>query len=184
MYRERYMSRHSSSPSGPADVRRALDALRRIVGALRASSRAAVREAGVTGAQLFVLQQIAEAPGESIGTLARRTLTRQNTVSEVVGRLVRLGLVSRQPSPADGRRAILALTARGDAVVARAPGTLQERLAAGLRKLPPSQRRALADGLDAWVGAAGLDALPLAMFFEAPRRRRGAPGAGPAGGVR
>src|SRR5262245_44102891 len=98
-----------------------LDDLRRIVRVLRESSRAAEGQLGVTGAQLFVLKALAEAPALSINALAERTRTHQSTVSVVVRRLVEHGLVKRSVSLTDGRRLELSLTRRGRTLLSRAP---------------------------------------------------------------
>jgi hypothetical protein len=74
------------------DTQKALDALRRIVQVLRESSRWAERHVGLSGAQLFVLQTLGEAPAASVNDLAGRTHTHQSTVSMVVARLVERGL--------------------------------------------------------------------------------------------
>jgi hypothetical protein len=43
-----------------SDIRIVLDSIRRIVQALRVSSRAAEKTVGLSGAQLFLLQQLGE----------------------------------------------------------------------------------------------------------------------------
>src|SRR3954465_9301852 len=97
-----------SSPSQRRPVREraetalALDEVRRLVQALRQSTVQAERETGLSGAQLFVLQQLAQTPAQSLNDLAERTHTHQSSVSVVVTRLVGRGLVSRQRSPEDG----------------------------------------------------------------------------------
>src|ERR1051325_10201571 len=58
-----------------------VNSLRRITQAIRLSSSAAHEALGVTGAQLFVLQQLAERPGASLREVAERTLTDQSSVS-------------------------------------------------------------------------------------------------------
>lgn len=143
-----------------------MDALRRLVGALRSASRTAVREAGVTGAQLFVLQQLAAEPGQSVTRLAERTSTRQNSVSDVVARLAREGFVTRTPAPDDARRAVVSLTAAGRAAVRSAAPAPQALLVDSFRRLPASHRHSLAKGLELWITAAGLAELPPTMFFE------------------
>ncbi len=153
----------------PADAVRVMDALRRAVRALGASGRESAGRTPVSGAQRFVLHQIAAAPGLSPGELARRTLAGQSAVSEVVGRLVTAGLVERRSSPTDARRAELTLTARGHHVATTAPATVQEQLAAGLEALAPIQRAALAELLEAWLAAAGLADVPATFFFEPGR---------------
>src|SRR5260221_224334 len=61
-----------------AEVRTAIDALRRIVRALRVSARAAEKRLGISAPQLFVLQQLADHARLSIGELARPTATAQS----------------------------------------------------------------------------------------------------------
>ena len=155
---------HAADADGAAE--RAMDALRRIVRALRVSTRAVERELGISAAQLFVLRQLAAAPGQSLSHLAARTLTHQSTISEVVGRLVERGFVVRRRAADDARRAELALSDSGRELLARAPETVQERLVAGFNTLPVAQRRALADTMEAWLAASGLSQVPASLFFE------------------
>src|SRR2546423_1557121 len=125
-------------------TRAVLDAIRRIVRALRESSRAAERTAGIGAAQLFVLHRLASAPALSLNELAARTFTHQSSVSVVVSRLVERGLVARSRGGADGRRISISATSAGRALVARAPAAAQERLLAGLALLGGGPRRQLA----------------------------------------
>lgn len=157
------------------DVRESLDALRRIVRLLRVSARASEKVVGVSGAQLFVLQQLADGGVCSIGELAERTLTHQSSVSVVVSRLMEQGLVSRQPSEADARRMEVALTPAGRALLSQAPPMAQAHLIAGLRRMAPEARAALSQGLSALVAQLGADQEQPPLFFEdeapAPKRR-------------
>ncbi len=153
------------------DAERAMNALRRLVRAVRVSTVAVQRTSGISGAQLFVLRALVERPGQSMRDLVARSLTSQSTVSEVVARLVARGLVTRRPAPNDGRRAVLNPTAAGRALVRTAPPTVQADLIEGLHRLSPGSRSAQADALEQWLGVAGLTAVPPAMFFE-PRRAR------------
>lgn len=150
----------------PAEAAAAMDALRQLVRALRLSDTDVQRRAGVTGAQLFVLQQLHERSAASLGELAERTHTHQSSASVVVRRLVEQGLVRREADPADRRRRHLALTAAGRRVVRDAPLTAQARIVAAFRALPVPTRRTLAGGLQRWVDAAGLGRTRAAFFFE------------------
>ncbi|HEX5031116.1 MAG TPA: MarR family transcriptional regulator [Candidatus Eisenbacteria bacterium] len=161
------------------DTRRALDGLRALVQALRESSRSAERSMGLSGAQLFVLQKLGESPAISLNELARRTHTHQSSVSVVVTRLVRRGLVQRLRSLADARALELSLTARGRSLLRRAPGAAQDRLIAAIEALGASRRRLLASALDDVAGTLAVPAEPPAMFFEEPAGRRGADKARP-----
>jgi DNA-binding MarR family transcriptional regulator len=149
-----------------ADAAETLDAFRRLVRALRESSREAEKRAGVSGAQLFVLQQLSHGETLSMTELARRTLTHPSSVSVVVARLFEAGLVARARSEDDARRVDLKLTRKGRTAVNRAPRMFQERLISGVAALPPKQRRALSGGLRALVAALGLDAGAPHMLLE------------------
>src|SRR5437763_4546401 len=92
---------------------RSMDAVRAIVRALRLNTREIELKIGISLAQLFVLQQVAERPAESLNDLADRTATHQSSVSVVVRRLVDRGLVTRKSSTIDKRRVQIAATAAG-----------------------------------------------------------------------
>lgn len=148
------------------DMTAVLNDLRRIVRALRESSRAAEGELGVSGAQLFVLRALANADGLSLNELAERTHTHQSTVSVVVKRLVGRRLVRRAVSARDARRIELGLTARGRALLERAPLAAQDALIDGLDHLSDRERHALAMALHRLVAAMKLGAAEPTMFFE------------------
>jgi MarR family transcriptional regulator, lower aerobic nicotinate degradation pathway regulator len=146
-------------------ITQALDAIRRIISVLRRSSRLSESEVGIGAAQLFVLQQLATAPARSINQLAERTYTHQSSVSVVVRRLVKQGLVERRPAPDDRRRRELRLTRAGRRLVARAPVPAQIRLINGLRALSVSQLRTFVRLLDQVVHRMGAAGEPPAMLF-------------------
>ena len=143
-----------------------MDALRRVVHALHASSRWAERRVGLTAAQLFVVQVLGDAPGLSLNELAARTHTHQSSVSTVVSRLVAAGLVSRGRSPQDSRRVVLRLTAKGRRLAGAAPDPVQGRLIEGIERLPSARRAALAQSLNTLTEAMQIDEDAPAMFFH------------------
>ncbi len=161
--------------NGVGTTQAALDAIRQIVQALRESSRWAERHVGLSGAQLFVLQTLADAPGISINDLAARTHTHQSSVSTVVTRLVDAGLVRRARSGSDGRSVVLNLSARGLRAAARGPDASQQRLIVAIEQLTATKRRQLASTLTEVAQAMQAAAPAPAMFFEErSRARRGA----------
>jgi DNA-binding MarR family transcriptional regulator len=113
------------------------------------------------------MQQLAEKPAHSLNELAERTATHQSSVSVVVRRLVDHGYVSRTTGDSDRRRVELALTDKGRTVLASAPTTVQVKLLRGARALSPDEKKQLADLLQAWVQASGLeDGTPPPMMDE------------------
>lgn len=156
------------------DIRQVMDSLRRIVRDLRLTARDAERSAGISGAQLFVLQSLAEEPASSLNDLAERTLTDQSSVSVVVKRLADRKLVARKPSPEDARRIELSLTAGGRRLLARCPEPTQIRLVSALRRLSAGELEALTTALQSLVREMGIESAAPKMLFddEAPTRGR------------
>lgn len=150
-----------------SELSRPMNAVRSIVRAIRIDTRSIELRMGISLAQLFVLQQLADRPADSLNDLAERTATHQSSVSVVVRRLVDAGLVTRTASPADRRRVQIALTATGREKLANAPRTVQVTLVEGLRAMQPDRRRMLADLLEEWVVASGIDLTsPPPMLME------------------
>ena len=151
-------------------TRAVLDAVRHVVRTLREGSRKAEREVGVSAAQLFVLQRLAGSQALSVNELATRTFTHQSSVSVVVTKLVRRGLVKRTRAADDGRRVEISLTAAGRAVLVRAPAATQDRLIAALALLGRATRQRLAGDLGLLLDAMGIERGRAPMFFERPPR--------------
>lgn len=164
----------SRSGQGEADAVRVMNGLRRLVKVLSTSARAQTRARRVSGAQLFVLRQIAAHPGLTIGELAARTFSGQSTVSGVVARLVDQGLITRRPGEEDARQTVLTLTRKGERAVDGSEPVAQEKLAHALSEMPAGMRAALAEGLEVWLAAADVSDEPATMFFEdaQPKRKR------------
>jgi DNA-binding MarR family transcriptional regulator len=164
------------APDGE-DAREILDAIRRIVKALRVTSRESEKRFGLSAAQLFVLHKLAGERGISLSELAARTLTHQSSVSVVVKRLIDQGLVQSQRSESDARKLELSLTPRGRALLRKVPGAAQDRLISGIRRMPASSRRTLARLLTRLVTETGLSEESPSLFFEddhgSARRARG-----------
>jgi DNA-binding MarR family transcriptional regulator len=167
------MGAHATSRAAikttPQDI---LDSIRRLVQELRVADREAETELGLTGAQLFVLRKLSEAPAMSVNELAERTCTDQSSVSVVVHRLVDKGLIRRQESPTDRRRAELSLTAPGRKLLSRvqASHSPQDRLIETIESMSARNRQQLATLLLQVVDGMGLSRQQPAMFFESESR--------------
>ena len=151
-----------------------MNAVRSVVRALRLNTRSIEGKLGISLAQLFVLQQLVDKPAESLNELAERTATHQSSVSVVVRRLVDRGFVTRVASTSDRRRVHIALTAAGESLLRGAPPTVQSDLMHGMSRMRPDQRATLAELLELWVLASGIDlAAPPMMFEDEPGARVG-----------
>src|SRR5688572_7109968 len=152
---------HARAPDGAAprrrveDAGRILGALRSIVRELRLASREAEQRAGVHGAPLQALRQLADNPAITLAELADRTHTDASSASVAVSRLVEQGLVVRRRADGDRRRLSLALTACGRAAARQAPDTEAARLAGAAVVLGDRELHTLAAGLSKLIAGLG-----------------------------
>jgi DNA-binding MarR family transcriptional regulator len=169
------MAASTSKHTGKAgsDVRRVLDSIRQVVRVLRLASRDAEKKVGLSAAQLFVLQKLAEGGVLSVNDLAERTHTHQSSVSVVVQRLVERGLVDRNRSQQDGRQADVSVTAAGRASLKSAPAAAQDQIIQALGKFGAKDIKQLADSLERLVEVLGVARGDAPMLFEEEGTRGG-----------
>ncbi len=147
-------------------VERSLNAVRSIVRALRINTRSIELKMGISLAQLFVLQQLAERPADSLNELAERTATHQSSVSVVVRRLVEGGYVSRTASAADKRRIEIDVTPTGRTLLAGAPTTIQTQMVNALTSMDRNDQTTLANLLERWLRTSKIDIASPPMLGE------------------
>ena len=161
------LSSSSRSAGADTEARDVLDSVRLIVQTLRVSSRAAERDVGVSAAQLFVLTKLAAAKKPlSVGELAEHTLTHQSSVSVVVQKLERRGLVERTRSQDDARRVELSLTSAARALLRRAPQAAQDKILDAVAAMPATRRKQLADLLGDLAHRIGGERRPVMLFED------------------
>ncbi len=102
-----------------------LIALRRIVRATDRYSRRLSKEAGLTAPQLLVMQAIARHDELTMGQVADAVSLSQATVTTILDRLEKRGLVERKRGEQDKRRVYAYLTTAGKELLLKAPTPLQ-----------------------------------------------------------
>src|ERR671936_1942753 len=129
-----------------ADRRRMLEVLeqfRVIVKSIRRHYQDVERRAGVSGAQLWALAQIAEQPGGQVGELARALAVHQSTASNLVRGLEKRRLVTRARGGRDLRHVQLYPSKQGLALLKAAPRPLIGVLQQALSEMPAARLVAL-----------------------------------------
>ena len=139
-----------------------------MVRGLRSAAESVERDLRISAAQLFVLSELAQVPDQSVKDLAAVTMTTHSTVSQVVAQLISKRLITRTADAFDGRRSVLRVSRRGTDLLRKAPRAIQEDLIDGFATLGPAERRGLAKGLEKWLVASGLSAIPSSMLFDRP----------------
>jgi DNA-binding MarR family transcriptional regulator len=96
-----------------------------------------------------VLALLRDSGPRRITDLAAAEAVAQPTMTTLVGRLERQGLVERRPDPSDARAVLVALTDRGREALARQGAERAAVLSARLESLAPADRDALIAALPA-----------------------------------
>lgn len=113
------------------------------------------RAAGIPGAQLWALHEIAQADGLSVGELASRLRVHQTTVSNLLHRLEAATLVRKGRLPDDQRIVRIHLTAAGRRALKAAATPARGLLPNVLDGMSPAQLRKVHDGLAVLVECMG-----------------------------
>jgi len=146
-------SRSVGRPAGSTE--RMLDVLRQfriVIRSIKRHYQWVERRCGVSGAQLWAMERIAARNGLAPGDLARELAIHPSTASNLLARLEELKLVERRRLHADQRRVQLYLTAKGRAVMAKAPRPLKGVLQQALADMPSAHLATLHEGLEELLG--------------------------------
>ena len=141
-----------------------LVALRRLMRAADIHSQKLVREAGLTTPQLLVMQAIEKEGAPSTSALARHIVVSQATVTRIIDRLERAGLVRREKSSTDKRVVNVSLTDAGRVKLEAAPEPLQSEFLREFRKLDAWEQHMLKASLlriAKMMDAEDIDASPI-----------------------
>lgn len=141
-----------------------LIALRRILRATELFGREIKQAAGVTPVQFRVLQIVAETGQTTAKTIAQRMRVSQATVTSLVDKLVREGMVLREKSTQDRRQTDIHITPKGRQTLAEAPDPLQQRFVRKFSAMEDWEQAMLVASLErvaAMLDAEDIDASPV-----------------------
>ncbi len=106
-----------------------LKEFRIIYGSVRQHFREVERTCGVSGSQLWVMQEIANTSGIGVSELAERLHIHQSTCSQLVEKLVARKLIIKQRSMKDQRRVGLRLSDGADELLKKSARSDRRRFA-------------------------------------------------------
>lgn len=129
-----------------------LKKFRVIYGPVRQHLREIEQTCGITGSQLWILQEVAKSPGIGISELAEQLSIHQSTCSQLVEKLVVRGLLVKERSKEDQRRVGLGLTDEATEMLKVAPSPSEGVLPEALQALPESALLALEKSLMDVIG--------------------------------
>jgi DNA-binding MarR family transcriptional regulator len=146
-----------------------LVALRRIIRSIDIHSRNLVKQYGLTVPQLVVLQEISKQGEITSGQIAKAISISQATLTGILDRLEKRGLVERHRSPVDRRKVIAKTTQAADSVLKSGLPLMQTSFVESFRTLQDWEQTMILSSLQRLVNlmhAERLDVAPLLSTEE------------------
>jgi len=140
-----------------------LVALRRIIRATDLHSRKLGKKTGLTTPQLVIIQAVGDLKNPTVSDVAKAVSLSLATVTTILNRLERNGVVNRVRSSVD-RRVIVTLTEEGQSLKSSAPKPLQDSFVDRFSRLESWEQHLIVASLErvaAMMDAEDLDAAPL-----------------------
>lgn len=159
-----------------------LKKFRQIVSSAQQHFRRVEDQCGLSGAQLWVLREVAGQPGLRVSDLAKAMSVHLSTTSNLLDKLSKRQLIRRERNDPDQRIVRLYLTEEGARIFAIAPGQARGVLPEALNRLPDEAlddlNRSLARLLDE-IGMKDEDAAmkPLSTLIPSDLSLEHSPGA-------
>jgi DNA-binding MarR family transcriptional regulator len=144
-------------PRSLGDVLGFMQLLWAVAHGLESTSRRMRSTVGVTGPQRLVLRLVGRYGQAAPGDLAEILHVDPSSLTGVLRRLERAGLIRRARDPEDGRRAILTLTPRGQWLSEQRSGTVEASVQKTLQSLPARKIIVVREVLSALASELGVE---------------------------
>ncbi len=135
-----------------------LDVLKKLRIVIRAAQRHSAwveKQCGVSGAQLWIMQELQDSPGLRVGEIALRLAIHQTTTSNLLDELGKRGYVTKTRDTKDQRAVHIALTDEGHRLLTEAPKPARGLLPEALRQMDDASRARLDAGLKGLLDSIG-----------------------------
>ncbi len=140
--------------------------LRKIIRAIDMNSKKLIKRVGLTGPQLVILNEIEHSGEISAGEVARAVSLSQATVTGILDRLEKRGLVHRQRSQHDKRRIMLSITDAGKQILETKPPLMQEAFVEKFSSLQEWEQTMILSSLQRLVAILDAKTIDAAPFLS------------------
>jgi DNA-binding MarR family transcriptional regulator len=141
-------------------------ALRKIIQAVDLNSKRLVKRVGLTGPQLVILQEIARSGEVTAGEIAKAVSLSQATVTGILERMEKRGLLERQRSDRDKRRIMVRITEPGRQILDEAPPLMQEAFVEKFSSLQAWEQTMILSALQRLVSIMDATTIQAAPFLS------------------
>ena len=143
-----------------------LISIKQITRAIDIQSKRLVQKSGLTGPQLLVLKENLKLGQIPTGTLSKEVNLSQATVTSILDRLEKKGLVKRNRGEVDKRKVFTEITESGKDAVMKAPSLLQDEFRSEFFKLEDWEQTLVLSSLKrvaAMMNAKNIETSPVLM---------------------
>jgi len=143
-----------------------LIAIRKITRAIDIHSKDLVRNYGITGPQLLLMQYLKENGSINPGEIAKQIHLSNATITDILIRLEKRAFVERTRNNKDKRQIIVSLTPLGHETLQNAPSPLQERFITEFARLEVWEQNSLLSSLQriaSMMEAKEIEASPILL---------------------
>lgn len=142
-----------------------LRAIRQIIRAVDLNSKKLVRKCGLTTPQLVVLKELAS-KNLTGSDLAHQVSLSNATVTAIIDRMEKKGLVARKRDSVDRRKVRISLTDDGQSVLDQAPSSLQDSFVKQLDRLDDWERTLILSSLQRVATMMNIQDLEVSPVLE------------------
>ncbi len=141
--------------------------IRKIVRSINLESKRVQKDFGISIPQLLCLGHIDRTENKNVTHRELMALLSLNssTVTGIVNRLEKKGLVKRLPKTGDKRVTYIGITPIGSEVVSQSPDILHDQLASKIKALPPPTQRKIKKALTIIVEAMEIEEMEAAPLI-------------------
>ena len=143
-----------------------LVALRQINRAIDLHSKKLEKETGQTTPQLLLLKELAKHGRAKPSVVAKSVHLSHATVTSIVDRLEKSGMVTREKSEDDRRSVEIVLTEKGRKCIENAPELLQEDFLVSLSQLEPWEQNLLISSVQRIAGMMDANQIETAPILD------------------
>ncbi len=143
-----------------------LIAIRKITRAIDIHSKDLVRNYGITGPQLLLMQNLKENGPINTGEIAKQIHLSNATITDIINRLEKRAFVERTRNKNDKRQINVSLTSLGNVILQNAPSPLQERFITEFDRLEAWEQNSLLSSLQriaSMMEAKEIEASPILL---------------------
>ncbi len=143
--------------------------IRKIIRAIDIRSRKLSKEAGITGPQLIILQELGRVKGITAKEVSTNVNLSQATVTSILDRLESKNFIKRVRSESDRRRVALFLTDEGKEALLNAPQPIEDSFVEKFSALAEWEQFQLLSSVERiaeMMGASEIDAAPMLNLGE------------------